>query len=191
MYTRLLHGTYLQGSLVFGGLCILEAAKTKFLSPRHCATIYRQSCSGPAGCHPPSSPLSRSPVTVMYSTSSCPHHTCNHFSIDFSISNSELKHDYIDFKDLAATQWLNICYNVRKTHIRKILNLFRYRKSANFLGVPVRESRIHRFFIIANPQLFHLRPERIKRLVFKVSPFFYGKITYTVIRPGVCSAEFL
>jgi hypothetical protein len=53
--TRLLHGTYLQGPLVFGGLCILEAAKTKFLSkqsPRHCATIYRQSCSGPAGGHP-------------------------------------------------------------------------------------------------------------------------------------------
>ncbi len=145
--TRLLHSTYLQGPL--GGLCILEAAKTKFLSkqsPRHCATVYRQSCSGPAGCYPPSSPLSRSPVTVMYSKSSCPHHTCNHFSIDFCISNSEVKHDYIDFKDLAANQWLNICYFVRKTHIRKILGSFRYRKSANFLGVPVRESRILRFF---------------------------------------------
>ncbi len=67
-YAVLSKCTYLQGPLVFGGLCILEAAKTKFLSkqsPRHCATIYSQSCSGPADCHPPSSPLS--PVTGRWS----------------------------------------------------------------------------------------------------------------------------
>ncbi len=95
--------------------------------------------------HLPPHCLGRRSQWCTYGKSSCPHHTCNHFSIDFSISNSEVKHDYVDFKDLAATQWLNICYFVRKTHIRKILGSFRYRKSANFFGVTVRESRIHRF----------------------------------------------
>ncbi len=147
--TRLLHSTYLQGPLVFGD-CVSWKLPNKFLSkqsPRHCETVYRQSCSGPAGCHPPSSPLSRSPVTVMYSKS----------SIFF------------------------ICPQNAYPQNLRLIPLSEFRKFLRCACSWITNTLI---FIIANPQLFHLRPEKIKRLFLKVSPVvFHGKTTYMVIRP--------
>jgi hypothetical protein len=44
---------------------------------------------------------------------------------------------------------------VRKWQIRKFLGSFRYHKSANFLGVPVRKSQIRKFLRCASPQIAH------------------------------------
>jgi hypothetical protein len=54
--------------------------------------------------------------------------------------------------------------NVRKPQIHKFLGSFLYRKSANFLGVPVRKSQIRKFLRrsslqIANQQFFMIYPQ--------------------------------
>jgi hypothetical protein len=44
---------------------------------------------------------------------------------------------------------------VRKSQIRNLLGLFRYHKSANFLGVLIRKSQIRNFYMV-NPQIANL-----------------------------------
>ncbi len=68
---------------------------------------------------------------------------------------------------------------VFKSEIRKLRGSFRYRKSANFLGVPVSKSQIRKF-------LYLIRRSQ-KRKFYKIPQNLYNSITYYfLLREKVC-----